>query len=73
MPETTKPRLPASPASAFFMPTGARGWPPDVWAEAGRGLEAAHCGPAPFGRAVRVAVAATLVVAAKLGVVWVSG
>lgn len=71
--DTTKPRTPAGPASAFVVPTERRASRPDIWAEAGHAIEVAYGEPAPIGRALRLAIAIALVVAAKLCAAWVSG
>jgi len=66
MSDTTKPRAPAGSASAFVAPTERPGSEFDIWAAAGHAIELAYREPAPMSLALRVAVVAALVVAAKL-------
>jgi hypothetical protein len=62
--DTTKLQAGTSSVSAFIAPGKEPGF--DIWAEAGRAIELAYREPTPISQAVRVAVAAAVVVAARL-------
>ncbi len=65
--DTMKLRTAAGSASGFIASGASRS---DIWAEAGRAIELANREQVPMSQAVRAAVVAALVVAAKLCSIW---
>ena len=64
--EIAKFQMPESATSAFMPSDASQDSRRDMWAEAGRSIELAYCGPLPIGMATRAVIALAIVAAAKL-------